>query len=293
LTGEKNPSFKSKAALPEIIWNTVSPTAHMSLGSPISDGDAESPLSCLEPIADLEFVLDRDMDGFVTKLGANSSLLNQPMSFDQPMPHKLEDGPTRPMMAFFGSGSVLRNRAEVGFDAPIVDSFDRSVEHFAAAGSLMDIFMRLLDNVPGIRVDLLDRAQSPGDYAALLEMLLTRGSPVALRDGEDTVVLPTLAFLSHIRAISALIGFQLPIPSDPRTIRRSGSARWGGGRRSAGAPQRGSRNGGVAWDTPPAAEGVTAEKGREGGGRGWENHLESKRRKVGVSMEKCCSNRLE
>ena len=25
----------------------------------------------------------------------------------------------------------------------------------------------------------------------------------------------------------------------------------------------------------------------------WENELESKRRKVGVSMEKCCSNRLE
>jgi hypothetical protein len=38
------------------------------------------------------------------------------------------------------------------------------------------------------------------------------------------------------------------------------------------------------------------EEGRKEGRKGkmeWENDLESNRRKVGVSMEKCCSNRLE
>jgi hypothetical protein len=84
----------------------------------------------------------------------------------------------------------------------------------------MDIFTLLIDNVPGLRVDLLDRAgSSPADYAVLmdradlLEALLTRGSPVALRDGENTVVLPTLAFLGRIKATSAPFRFQLPISS--------------------------------------------------------------------------------
>jgi hypothetical protein len=189
--------------------------------------EAEAKLNAVNPIwIDLlELGLDEDMDVFVTKLGGNSAFLNRPMWFDQPMPDMLEDGPTVPMvMSFFGSVSVLRHCLEVGFDASIVDSFGRSVEHFAAAGGSMDILRLLLDNIEGLRVDLLDRAgRSPADYAALmgradlLEALLTRGAPVALRDGEDTVVLPTLAFLGHIKAISVLMRFELPMSSDPRT----------------------------------------------------------------------------
>jgi ankyrin repeat protein len=145
---------------------------------------AESP----SPVEILEFVLDDDRDGFVTKLGGNSSLLNQPMWFDLPMPDMLEDGPTLPMvMSVFGSARLLRHCVELGFDASIADSFGRSVEHFAAAGGSMDIFTLLLDTIPGLRVDLLGRAgRLPVDYAALmdradlLEVLLTRGSPVAL-----------------------------------------------------------------------------------------------------------------
>jgi hypothetical protein len=63
------------------------------------------------------------MDGFVTKLGGNSSVLNQPTWSDEPMPDILEDGPTLPtVMSFFGSVSVLRHWVEVGFDASIIDS---------------------------------------------------------------------------------------------------------------------------------------------------------------------------
>ena len=46
----------------------------------------------------------------------------------------------------------------------------------------------------------------------------------------------------------------------------------------------------------PGAQGSGAwgrARQRRKGGREWENVLESKRRKVGVDMEKCCSNRRE
>jgi hypothetical protein len=125
----------------------------------------------------------------------------------------LADGPTLPMvMALFGEFGVMRHCVEVGFDVAIADSSSRSIAHFAAAGDSIEIFTALVEAFRELRFDLLHRAgQSAADYAALmdravlLEVLLSRDSPRAVRDDERTVVLPMMAFLWHIKATFVLV----------------------------------------------------------------------------------------